>query len=302
MLKDNNLARQLKACEIMGNVTNICSDKTGTVVELDDMHRLYVKGASERGSSPAMRHIHFELLAWCIAILSNGHRPGPRSWKMARSSSRTSSKILSSLASLAFVTHFVKVLKRQCRPIARQARLCAWVTGDNILTAKAIAKECSILSSTPSAMAANGDIAMEGSAFRALSTEERDRIIPHLKVLARSSPDDNRILVARLKELGEIVAVTGDRTNDAPTLAAADTGLSMGISGTEVAREASSIVLMDDNFSSIVKAIMWCRAVNDAVKKFLQFQITVSITSVMLTFVSARTTDRPTTLWPSNKG
>jgi len=152
-----------------------------------------------------------------------------------------------------------------CRKAGAIVRM---VTGDNILTAKAIAKECGILSSTTTAMAS--DIAMEGPEFRALSTEERDRIIPNLEVLTRSSPDDKRILVTRLKEMGEIVAVTGDGTNDAPALAAADIGLSMGISGTEVAREASSIVLMDDNFSSIVKAIMWGRAVNDAVKKFLQ--------------------------------
>lgn len=136
------------------------------------------------------------------------------------------------------------------------------VTGDNIFTAKAIAKECGILSAS--------DIAMEGPEFRKLSGSQMDQAILHLKVLARSSPEDKRILVTRLKESGETVAVTGDGTNDAPALAAADVGFSMGIAGTEVAREASSIVLMDDNFSSIVKAIMWGRAVNDAVKKFLQ--------------------------------
>ena len=136
------------------------------------------------------------------------------------------------------------------------------VTGDNILTAKAIAEECGILSA--------GDIAMEGSDFRNLSESQKNQIIPNLKVLARSSPEDKRVLVTRLKEMGETVAVTGDGTNDALALAAADVGFSMGIAGTEVAREASSIVLMDDNFSSIVKAIMWGRAVNDAVKKFLQ--------------------------------
>jgi Ca2+-transporting ATPase len=154
-----------------------------------------------------------------------------------------------------------------CREAGAIVRM---VTGDNILTAKAIAKECGILSPTPTPVASCSDIAMEGAEFRSLSTEERDRIIPNLKVLARSSPDDKRILVMRLKEMGEIVAVTGDGTNDAPALAAADIGLSMGISGTEIAREASSIVLLDDNFASIVKAIMWGRAVNDAVKKFLQ--------------------------------
>jgi Ca2+-transporting ATPase len=152
------------------------------------------------------------------------------------------------------------------------------VTGDNITTAKAIATECGIYT---------GGVVIEGPAFRKLSTNEKDRMIPNLQVLARSSPEDKRILVKRLKEIGETVAVTGDGTNDAPALKTADVGFSMGISGTEVAKEASAIILMDDNFASIVKAIMWGRAVNDAVKKFLQFQITVNITAVLLTFITA---------------
>jgi Ca2+-transporting ATPase len=136
------------------------------------------------------------------------------------------------------------------------------VTGDNVLTAKAIATECGIF--TP------GGIVMEGPRFRSLSPSQMDQIIPRLQVLARSSPEDKRILVKRLKELGETVAVTGDGTNDGPALKMADVGFSMGIAGTEVAKEASSIILMDDNFASIVKAIMWGRCVSDAVKKFLQ--------------------------------
>ena len=136
------------------------------------------------------------------------------------------------------------------------------VTGDNLLTAKAIAQECGIY--TP------GGIVMEGPAFRNLDDKDKDKIIPKLQVLARSSPSDKQKLVQRLKELGETVAVTGDGTNDAPALKTADVGFSMGIAGTEVAKEASAIILMDDNFASIVKAIMWGRAVNDSVKKFLQ--------------------------------
>ncbi|KAK1595645.1 calcium-translocating P-type ATPase [Colletotrichum navitas] len=135
------------------------------------------------------------------------------------------------------------------------------VTGDNAVTAQAIATECGIYS--------DGGLIMEGP------------------VLARSSPEDKRVLVTRLKALGETVAVTGDGTNDAPALKAADVGFSMGISGTEVAKEASSIVLMDDNFTSIVTALKWGRAVNDAVQKFLQFQITVNITAVLLAFITA---------------
>ncbi|KAI9753694.1 MAG: SNF1-interacting protein [Chaenotheca gracillima] len=128
---------------------------------------------------------------------------------------------------------------------------------------------------------------MEGPRFRQLSDVEMDNLLPRLQVLARCSPEDKRMLILRLKHLGETVAVTGDGTNDAPALKAADIGFAMGIAGTEVAKEASSIILMDDNFASIVKAIMWGRAVNDAVAKFLQFQITVNITAVLLAFVSA---------------
>jgi len=153
------------------------------------------------------------------------------------------------------------------------------VTGDNVLTAKAIAEDCGIL--------VPGGVVMEGPTFRKLSKRDMDAVIPKLCVLARSSPEDKRRLVKRLKELGETVAVTGDGTNDAPALKTADVGFSMGIAGTEVAKEASAIILMDDNFASIVKALLWGRAVNDAVKKFLQFQITVNITAVLLTFVSA---------------
>ncbi|KAI8602621.1 PMCA-type calcium-translocating P-type ATPase [Dissophora ornata] len=153
------------------------------------------------------------------------------------------------------------------------------VTGDNILTAKSIATQCGIYT--------QGGMIMEGPKFRALSSEEMDNVIPRLQVLARSSPEDKKILVGRLKAMGEIVAVTGDGTNDGPALKMSDVGFSMGIAGTEVAKEASSIILMDDNFSSIVKAILWGRSVNDAVKKFLQFQLTVNITAVILTLVTA---------------
>ena len=165
---------------------------------------------------------------------------------------------------------------KQCQAAGVKVRM---VTGDNVLTASAIATECGI--KTP------GGLVLEGPKFRQMSDEEMNEIIPRLEVLARSSPQDKRILVEHLKYQGETVAVTGDGTNDGPALKTADVGFSMGIAGTEVAKEASAIILMDDNFSSIVKAIMWGRSVNDAVAKFLQFQITVNITAVVLAFVSA---------------
>lgn len=162
------------------------------------------------------------------------------------------------------------------------------VTGDNVETARAIAHECGILTEED---LKKKYAVMEGSEFRKLSDGERAGIVKDLHVLARSSPEDKRILVKALRSLGQIVAVTGDGTNDAPALKAADVGFSMGITGTEVAKEASDIILMDDNFSSIVKALSWGRAINDSVKKFLQFQLTVNITAVLVTFISAVSDD-----------
>jgi Ca2+-transporting ATPase len=152
-------------------------------------------------------------------------------------------------------------------------------TGDNVLTARSIATQCGIYTA--------GGIIMEGPAFCALDDAERMEVVPRLQVLARSSPEDKKVLVETLRKLGEIVGVTGDGTNDGPALKTANVGFSMGIAGTEVAKEASDIILMDDNFASIVKAIMWGRCVNDAVRKFLQFQISTNITAVIITFVSA---------------
>ena len=158
------------------------------------------------------------------------------------------------------------------------------VTGDNVLTAKAISRGCGILTDETFE---DDRYFMEGPQFRALNERERLQRVKTLHVLARSSPEDKRILVATLKKLGEVVAVTGDGTNDAPALKLADVGFSMGVSGTEVAREASDIVLMTDDFASIVNAIKWGRTVAASIRKFVQFQLTVNFTAVILTFITA---------------
>ncbi|GAA5906237.1 hypothetical protein JCM6882_006083 [Rhodosporidiobolus microsporus] len=163
-----------------------------------------------------------------------------------------------------------------CQRAGVMVKMC---TGDNVLTARSIATQCGIFS--------KGGIIMEGPVFRKLTEQERLAVCPNLQVLARSSPEDKKILVETLKSMGEVVGVTGDGTNDGPALKAANVGFSMGIAGTEVAKEASDIILMDDNFVSIVAAIMWGRCVNDSVRKFLQFQLSVNITAVIITFVSA---------------
>lgn len=169
----------------------------------------------------------------------------------------------------------------QCQSAGVTVRM---VTGDNLITAKAIARNCNILDEN---VKNDPNCAMEGPTFRELTQEERVKILPNLRVLARSSPEDKRLLVGTLKSMGNVVAVTGDGTNDAPALKLADVGFSMGISGTEVAREASDIILMTDNFSAIVNAIKWGRCVSISIKKFIQFQLIVNVTAVILTFVSA---------------
>ncbi|XP_057982051.1 putative calcium-transporting ATPase 11, plasma membrane-type isoform X2 [Malania oleifera] len=154
------------------------------------------------------------------------------------------------------------------------------VTGDNINTAKAIAKECGILT-------VDG-LAIEGPEFRSKTREEMKELIPKIQVIARSSPSDKHTLVTHLRNtLGEVVAVTGDGTNDAPALHEADIGLAMGISGTEVAKENADVIILDDNFTTIVNVAKWGRAVYINIQKFVQFQLTVNIVALMINFISA---------------
>ncbi|XP_042428226.1 probable calcium-transporting ATPase 8, plasma membrane-type isoform X1 [Zingiber officinale] len=154
------------------------------------------------------------------------------------------------------------------------------VTGDNINTAKAIAKECGILS--------EDGLAVEGSEIRNKNPEEMKDIIPKIQVMARSLPLDKHTLVKNLRKMfNEVVAVTGDGTNDAPALHEADIGLAMGIAGTEVAKESADIIILDDNFTSIINVAKWGRSVYINIQKFVQFQLTVNIVALMVNFVSA---------------
>jgi len=108
----------------------------------------------------------------------------------------------------------------------------------------------------------------------------------HTKVLARSRPNDKYIMVFGLKELGDIVAVTGDGTNDAPALKKANVGFAMK-TGTQVAHTAADIIIQDDNFASIVKACKWGRNVYDNIRRFLQFQLTVNVVALIVSFVAS---------------
>ncbi|KAG2671737.1 hypothetical protein I3760_13G009000 [Carya illinoinensis] len=154
------------------------------------------------------------------------------------------------------------------------------VTGDNINTAKAIAKECGILT--------EDGLAIEGSDFRNKSPQEMKELIPKLQVMARSLPSDKHTLVIQLRNVfKEVVSVTGDGTNDAPALHEADIGLAMGIAGTEVAKESADVIIMDDNFTTIINVARWGRSVYINIQKFVQFQLTVNVVALMLNFICA---------------
>ncbi|KAH6784744.1 calcium ATPase 2 [Perilla frutescens var. hirtella] len=179
-------------------------------------------------------------------------------------------------------------IKDPVRPgVAESVALCRsagitvrMVTGDNINTAKAIARECGILT--------DDGIAIEGPVFREKNLEELHQLIPKIQVMARSSPMDKHTLVKHLRTtFGEVVAVTGDGTNDAPALHEADIGLAMGIAGTEVAKESADVIILDDNFSTIVTVAKWGRSVYINIQKFVQFQLTVNVVALAVNFYSA---------------
>lgn len=185
------------------------------------------------------------------------------------------------------------------------------VTGDNLETAKAIAIDAGIISQSE---ADQQYVCMEGKAFRErcgglkrLEDHHDANLVREsvgdmhmfkavqakLKVLARSTPEDKYMLVTGLKELNQVVAVTGDGTNDAPALKKADVGFAMGITGTGVAKEASDIILLDDNFASIITAIRWGRNIYTNVRKFLQFQLTTNCVAMFIVFLGGVVVSEP---------
>ncbi|KAL5542065.1 hypothetical protein UlMin_009775 [Ulmus minor] len=183
-------------------------------------------------------------------------------------------------------------IKDPCRPGVKKAvQDCQYagvsvkmITGDNIFTAKAIATECGILRSNQDL---SSGAVIEGVEFRNYTPEERMEKVDKICVMARSSPFDKLLMVQCLKQKGHVVAVTGDGTNDAPALKEADIGLSMGIQGTEVAKESSDIVILDDNFASVATVLKWGRCVYSNIQKFIQFQLTVNVAALVINFVAA---------------
>ncbi|MEM2567373.1 MAG: cation-transporting P-type ATPase, partial [Candidatus Bathyarchaeia archaeon] len=148
------------------------------------------------------------------------------------------------------------------------------ITGDHKLTAIAVAKEVGIYK--------EGDMVLTGAEMDQLSSEEFEEIVEKVTVYARVSPEHKLKIVNALKEKGHVVAMAGDGVNDAPAVKAADVGVAMGISGTDVTREASDLVLTDDNFATIVKAVEQGRVIYDNIKKYVRFLISCNFDELLV--------------------
>jgi Ca2+-transporting ATPase len=147
----------------------------------------------------------------------------------------------------------------KCHSAGIQVRM---ITGDHAVTAAAIGKELGITG-----------IALTGAEFAAMSDDDLKKKLPDIGVVARVAPEDKIRLVTMLQQLGNIVAMTGDGVNDAPALKKADIGVAMGITGTEVSKGAAVMILTDDNFATIVKAVEYGRAIYDNLAKYIRFQM-----------------------------
>jgi len=161
------------------------------------------------------------------------------------------------------------------------------VTGDHPLTAHAVAEKIG--------MVKPDDVEMTGEQFGEKSDAELTTLLPKIRVISRARPDTKVRLVNLLQAADQVVAMTGDGTNDAPALKKADVGIAMGLKGTDVAKAASDIILTDDNFGSILRAVHWGRTLYENLQKFLQFQLTVNLSALGIAFVSPIVA----TLWPN---
>ncbi len=381
MLKTNNLVRKMHACETMGAVTVICTDKTGTLTEnrmtVQEMVRYDTLSLREFGEQLAVNSTAFlseegdtlgnptegALLSWLKKKGEDYEKLREGAEIVDRLTFSTERKYMATIFRCGEHGHQVLTVKgapeivaRMCdeetrRQVERDAvefqrhamrtLAVAWcitdrtdcaeaivdatmkmaalaaiadpvrgevpqavaetlsagiaikiVTGDTMVTAREIARQIGLWDDRRD----TERNAMTGVEFAEASDEELLERIGDLKILSRARPMDKQRLVRLLQQRGEVVAVTGDGTNDAPALNFANVGLSMG-SGTSVAKDASDITLLDDSFSSIVTAVMWGRSLYRNIQRFVLFQLTVNFVAIMVCLVGTLfDTDMPLTV------
>ncbi|MDI6643581.1 MAG: HAD-IC family P-type ATPase [Methanobacteriaceae archaeon] len=238
------------APDVILNRSRYGSMPDGTIKELNDVDRKKVEDENERIASQGLR---------VLALAQKDFDPksfNPEDDLMM---------LMHDLTMTALIGE-VDPPRREAKEAIRKAKNAGvrvrMITGDHAVTAKAIARELGI----------DGD-EITGEEFAALSDEEAEKVIEDIGVIARVAPEHKVRLVKVLKNKGNIVAMTGDGVNDAPSIKAADIGIAMGITGTDVAKGAAKMILVDDNFATIVKAIEEGRKIYDNLQKFLRIQI-----------------------------
>lgn len=365
MLKSNNLVRKLHACETMGAVTVICTDKTGTLtqnqMQVDTLllkqgseHLLHLAIAvnttaeldNDRGiGNPtesalllwlkAKGHDYAELRKQCTVVsqqpfsterkymstrvlaegtqylfvkgapeivlakcdlddkekqkaqeeLADFQRKAMRTLAFAYQKAEDGKMTLQAIVAINDpLRKEVPAAVQECRKAGIEVKM---VTGDTAATAFEIGKQIGIFEEDNTNIGADGEMTpleeqmITGEQWEALSDEEAYKRARNIRVMSRARPTDKQRLVAMLQKHGEVVAVTGDGTNDAPALHYAHVGLSLG-SGTSVAKEASDMTLLDDSFKSIANAVMWGRSLYRNLQRFLFFQLVVNVAALLL--------------------
>ena len=272
-----------------------------TIAEVDGEKYLLVKGApeivldlcgmEERYRNQALR----ELDEWqhkAMRPLAFAYRRIDRGEAASEKSVPTIGQLLSAkdftLQALVAITDPIRkdvpAAVKECRHAGIEVKV---VTGDTAATAMEIGKQIGVFEDEAENIGADGDMTsldqqmITGEQWEALSDEEAYKRAKDIRVMSRARPTDKQRLVAMLQKHGEVVAVTGDGTNDAPALHYAHVGLSLG-SGTSVAKEASDMTLLDDSFKSIANAVMWGRSLYRNLQRFLFFQLVVNVAALLL--------------------
>ena len=272
-----------------------------TIAEVDGEKYLLVKGApeivldlcemEERCCNQALR----ELDEWqhkAMRTLAFAYRRIDRGEAASEKSVPTIGQLLSAkdftLQALVAITDPIRkdvpAAVKECRHAGIEVKV---VTGDTAATAMEIGKQIGVFEDEAENIGADGDMTsldqqmITGEQWEALSDEEAYKRAKDIRVMSRARPTDKQRLVAMLQKHGEVVAVTGDGTNDAPALHYAHVGLSLG-SGTSVAKEASDMTLLDDSFKSIANAVMWGRSLYRNLQRFLFFQLVVNVAALLL--------------------
>lgn len=272
-----------------------------TIAEVDGEKYLLVKGApeivldlcemEERYRNQALR----ELDEWqhkAMRTLAFAYRRIDRGEAASEKSVPTIGQLLSAkdftLQALVAITDPIRkdvpAAVKECRHAGIEVKV---VTGDTAATAMEIGKQIGVFEDEAENIGADGDMTsldqqmITGEQWEALSDEEAYKRAKDIRVMSRARPTDKQRLVAMLQKHSEVVAVTGDGTNDAPALHYAHVGLSLG-SGTSVAKEASDMTLLDDSFKSIANAVMWGRSLYRNLQRFLFFQLVVNVAALLL--------------------